>query len=63
LRYTLMRSVVNGVERTSRMTFNAARWGIDRLERREEHKRERARALSTNEGLLEAPVDETERGP
>jgi hypothetical protein len=38
-RYSLMRGAVNGLDRTSHAIFGAMRWGIDRLEHREETRR------------------------
>jgi hypothetical protein len=35
-RYKFMRGAVNGLDRGTHAIFDAMRWGIDRLERREE---------------------------
>ena len=50
-RYKLARGAVNGLERGSHAAFGAMRWGIGRLERRDEKRRAQAAlAESTDPG-------------
>jgi hypothetical protein len=56
-RYKLMRGTVNGLERGSHVVFSTIRWGIDRLERRDETRKLRATVAE----LTPAGVDDTAR--